>query len=161
MKMALVAGLIGLVMAGCSKDETATGGDAPDYRANALDGAVVSLASLKGKPVLLDFWATWCGPCKVSLPVIDRFHRDYAAKGLVVMAVSTDDAPAQIRQFLKANQLSLPAYTDAFGLAATRLDVSGLPTTILVNREGKIVYRETGVSEESLALLEAEVKKVL
>lgn len=116
-----------------------------------INGASVNLASLKGKVILLDFWATWCGPCKIEIPGFIELHEKYKAKGLAVVGVSVDDTVEQLKPFVAQYKMTYPvlvglgqdAMQEAYG------PMWGLPTTFLISRDGKICKKHMGlVSKE-------------
>jgi thiol-disulfide isomerase/thioredoxin/outer membrane lipoprotein-sorting protein len=122
---------------------------APDFALRDLDNREVRLSELRGKVVLLDFWATWCGPCRAAFPMMESLHRSFQEKGLVVLGI--DDEPPQIaRAFLRQNGYLAPSLVDANQDAATKYRVGGIPTTVLIDREGKVVYYGLGISNEQL-----------
>jgi cytochrome c biogenesis protein CcmG/thiol:disulfide interchange protein DsbE len=118
------------------------GAPAPAFSLTLLDGkGRVSLASLRGKTVVLNFWASWCGPCKREAPALERLWQDYRARGVVVLGVDTGpDAKSDGRRFVAAHELTYPVVFDPNALvAANRYAVSGLPVTYVLDREGRIV----------------------
>lgn len=110
--------------------------------------ANVALSELKGKAVVIDFWATWCGPCRAEAPIINRLAERYKDKGVVVLGVNTDDA-AKAKQFARDRNLSFPIGFDGSDAAQRAYNVTGLPTLVVVSKTGKIVAIRTGVTSES------------
>ena len=133
---------------------------APDFRLEALGGGTVSLGGLRGKVVLVNFWATWCGPCKVEMPWLVDFQRRYARQGLVVVGISLDDgAPERVREFTKARNVNyVVALKDAM-VGKAYGGVRYLPQTFFVGRDGVIVGRSYGIIDR--ATLESEVKRAM
>ena len=127
----------------------------------SLDGAPLSLSAYRGRVVLLDFWATWCAPCKVSLPFYAALDRDLRAKGLTVIAVNTDEDDAPVRRFLRETPLSCTVARDPRGQVADDMGVSMIPTTLLLDREGKVRLRKQGFTPGDEPALRAEVEKLL
>jgi len=129
--------------------ESMVGKLAPDFALRDLDGHEVRLSALRGKSVLLDFWATWCKPCQNALPVIEMLHRGLRENGLAVLTV--DDEPPEISgSFLKRFGYTIPTLTDPNKETANLYHVFGIPTLILIDREGKIVFYEVEFSSEKL-----------
>ncbi len=142
--------LVFALLLGCTRsDERTTGvsGDAPDFKLQDLNGKTVQLSDFKGKPVLLEFWATWCQPCRDSIPGMEKLHRDYAGKGLVLLAVSVDGAVEELRAFQKERGMT---YTVLMGTedVASRYGVRSIPLTIMLDKSGKIQRRWLGAGNE-------------
>ena len=145
--------LLGLALvAGCRPPASAPPpgelGAAPDFSLTALDGTTVTLSSLRGRVVLLDFWASWCPPCRAGLPHIEAIHRDYAARGLAVYGINNED-PALARAFVQANRFTFPTLSDPDSAVMGAYGVEGLPTTVLIDREGVVRYRFVGLTPEA------------
>jgi thiol-disulfide isomerase/thioredoxin len=121
---------------------------APELSVLTLDGRPVKLSQWKGKTVLLEFWATWCGPCRAGMPGLEAMHRELAAKGLEVIAIS-NESPEQQQSFLAANSYTFQAWQDLDKSAETVFEVDALPTQILISAEGKILYYRRGIGDEA------------
>jgi thiol-disulfide isomerase/thioredoxin len=144
------------------------GRDAPDFAlalvANASplgDGEpTLRLHDLRGRAVLLDFWATWCEPCRMQAPIVDQLARRWRDRGVVVVGVDTD-APGEgdPRSFALARGLSYPIVHDRVGVASRAYEVEELPTLVVVSRTGKIVAVRTGVTDD--AELERLIREAL
>ena len=130
--------------------ESLTGKPAPDFTLRDLDGREVRLSSLRGKPVLLDFWATWCGYCREALPGIEMLHRNL--KGKIAVFGIDNEAPELARDYLKKFGYSLPTLVDSKDQAVNAYHLEGWPTTVVIDGEGKVVYYESGSSPEKLAM---------
>jgi sugar lactone lactonase YvrE/outer membrane lipoprotein-sorting protein len=125
-----------------------TGTIGPGFEAKDLDGVAYSRDSLRGKPVLLDFWASWCGPCQQSMPEILRIHREFTPRGLVLLSVNVGEDRKMIDAFLKPRQVPYPVILGSdFGLDRT-FQISAYPTFILIGRDGKIAGQQVGYNEE-------------
>jgi len=121
-------------------------GPAPEIRVTTLDGRSFGPEELRGRVVLVNFWATWCIPCRVEMPALQRLHERYAAEGLVVLGLSTDsEGRALVERYLEENGFTFPvAMADpetrrAFG------EFRAIPTTFLIDRDGTIRHRVTGI----------------
>jgi thiol-disulfide isomerase/thioredoxin len=128
------------------------GRPAPDADLLDLDGKGIRLSSLKGKVVLIDFWATWCGPCRIGLPKTQELHNKFAGNGLAVLAVSTEEAE-RIRAFMKENSFILPSYRDPDHKAHTAYGITSIPTLVVIDRGGNLVSYMVGLQSESAVLL--------
>lgn len=106
-------------------------------------GGNFSLKSLEGKVVFLNFWATWCGPCRVEMPAMERLYRSLKDRGLEMLAVNVQESEKDVSAFMQQNRLSFPALLDS-GSAAQRYGITAFPTTYIIDREGLIVTRVIG-----------------
>ncbi len=118
---------------------------APPFTVRTLDGKVVRMADLRGRPVVIDFWATWCVPCRASLPLLDTLQSRYRGRGLYVIGLSVDDDGAQhVRRFAGRLGLRIPlAMADEMMLDSYG-PIRVIPTTFFIDRRGAIVRRVTG-----------------
>lgn len=118
---------------------------APEISVVSLDNQQLTLASLKGKVVLLNFWATWCPPCRAEIPSMMKLNAAMAGKPFQMVCVSVDEGgkPA-IQEFFKNSGQSLPAYTDASGQAAKTYGITGVPESFLIDKNGIIVKKVIG-----------------
>jgi cytochrome c-type biogenesis protein len=132
---------------------------APEVELKTLDGAAYRLADARGRVVLLNFWATWCVPCRSEIPTLNAMNSELGPRGLTVVGVTTDDTPELVREFQK--DIVKQDYTVVFGerAAATKFAVGVLPTTFIIDREGRIRHQIIG--EKSRAEFEAKVKPLL
>jgi peroxiredoxin len=128
------------------------GKSAPQFVRTALDGQRIDLASLRGKVVLLNFWATWCGPCQVEMPVFAEWQRQYGARGLQVVGVSMDDDVEPVRRLVARLRLSYPVAMGDEKLGAQYGGVLGLPLTYLIGRDGRIHARFQGETDPTKIL---------
>ena len=130
---------------GSSDTLDVAGKPAPDFTLESLEGKNVQLSSYKGQAVLLNFWATWCGPCKIEMPWFVELQKEYGPQGLQIVGVAMDDASKdEITKFVKEMGVN---YTILLGKEAVGQDYGGvnvLPTTFFIDRDGKIVAREFG-----------------
>ena len=120
------------------------GKPAPDFTLKSLDGTDVSLSSLKGKIVILDFWATWCGPCRQGLPVLMEVAKARANDNVVLWAVDLDESKSKVQDFLKKKGWNLPVLLDAKGKVSQKYGVGGIPHTVIIGPDGVIHSVEIG-----------------
>ena len=110
---------------------------APDFRLRDMNGRMVSLSDFRGKVVLLNFWATWCGPCRVEMPAMEELYRQYPRKDFEILAVSTDAQGAAVtRPFQQENNLTFPILHDADFRVGLSYGARTLPMTFMVDRNG-------------------------
>jgi cytochrome c biogenesis protein CcmG/thiol:disulfide interchange protein DsbE len=126
-----------------------------------VDGRDLKLASLKGKVVLLDFWATWCGPCKIEIPWFIEFQKKYGPAGLHVVGVSIDDTQARLKPYVAQMKMN---YTVLQGLDHDDIQdaygpMFGIPVTVVISRDGKVCAKHVGLSSKDA--FEAEIKSLL
>ena len=134
----------------------------PAYAATNLDGSPFALANHRNKVVLLNVWATWCGPCRYEIPELEALHHKYAARGFEVVGASVDDTDAQVvRDFAAEQKMTYPIVLDPKGDIATILDASVLPTTVLIDRSGRIVWKKIGAIMPNDTELTGAIEKAL
>ncbi|HEY81646.1 MAG TPA: TlpA family protein disulfide reductase [Caldilineae bacterium] len=134
------------------------GHPAPDFTLQTVDGAPLALADLRGKAVVLNFWATWCPPCRGEMPELQAAHETYAPGGLVVLGVNQAEARAVVQAYLDELGLTFPVVLDAQYEVAERYSVNSLPTTFFIDREG--VIRDMVVGQMNAALLSERIKTI-
>lgn len=116
--------------------------------ANGDPGARMQLSNLKGHPVVLDFWASWCGPCNIQAPILDRVARRYEGRGLIVLGVNVDDEPEAAKAFALKKGLSYPIVVDPTKQASRLFEVDKLPSLVVIDKEGHVAAYLTGVVDE-------------
>jgi thiol-disulfide isomerase/thioredoxin len=132
-----------------------------DFTMKDIEGKDVSLQSFKGKVILLDFWATWCGPCKVEIPHFIEFQQKYGSKGFQVVGVSVDDPVDKLAPYAKEMGMNYPvlqglghdAVQDAYG------PILGIPVSVMISRDGKICATHTGLTGKDV--FEKEIEALL
>jgi peroxiredoxin/outer membrane lipoprotein-sorting protein len=132
------------------------GKPAPPFTLKGVKGSTVSLASYKGRVVLLDFWATWCRPCRIEMPRVEALYKEFKARGLVVFGVNVAEDLATVKGFLAQNPYTMPILLDLKREASQRYQADAIPTLVVIGKDGKISsyfhgVREEGVLREALA----------
>lgn len=111
---------------------------APDFNLERLEGGTVSMNELKGSPVFLNFWASWCAPCREEMPDVEQIHRIYEKKGLKVFAVNSKEETAAVQKFLEGNGINVPVLLDQKGEVSALYKIFGLPMSYFIHRDGKV-----------------------
>lgn len=132
---------------------------APDFSLIDLNGRQLSLADYRGKVVLLDFWATWCGPCRIEIPGFVELQERYRAQGLAVIGISMDDGPEPVREFYREYKMNYPVAMGDEKVSELFGGIFGLPTTFLIGRDGRLYSKRTGATDVSV--FEEEIKELL
>jgi thiol-disulfide isomerase/thioredoxin len=148
------------------------GKPAPDFVLEDLSGRAVALSSFKGKPLLINFWATWCGPCKIETPWLVELQNEYASKGFEVVGISTEGEDLQpgdkeglarqkvaIARFVKEEHMQYPVLVNGDSLATAYGGLDAMPTSVYVDRNGKVVAMQLGISSKED--MQADVEKAL
>jgi peroxiredoxin/outer membrane lipoprotein-sorting protein len=137
------------------------GKPAPDFSLKGLDDTTTKLSEQKGSVVVVDFWATWCGPCMASLPHLDKLYKDQSANGLKAFAVDLQEDKATVKPVVARQGWSIPVLLDSDGAVAGIYKAEAIPETVVIGKDGKIkqVFVGGGHEEEISTLVEAELKK--
>ena len=142
---ALVAVVLVFGLTACSGGEPPAGTRppskrpaAPDFSLKDLKGNVVSLAQFRGKVVFLDFWATWCPPCRMSMPAVQKFHREYADRGLVVLGLSVDEDTSGVAEFVARMGVTYPILLVGDSGVDAHYGVSAVPSFLLIDKKGRV-----------------------
>ena len=131
----------------------------PEFSLKDLNGAAVDSANYKGKVVLVDFWATWCVPCREEIPHFVEWQKQYGEQGLQVVGLSMDDTMSPVRTYVAEHAMQYPvAMADDKTIAAFG-GVLGLPVNVLIGRDGKVITKHAGVTD--IAALQKEVEQAL
>jgi peroxiredoxin len=117
---------------------------APDFTLKSLDGPNLRLAELRGQVVLINFWASWCGPCRQEMPILDRLHKRYADTGFAVLGVNVEGDEKPARELLSKTAVSFPVLIDENQLVSEMYDLQAMPSTVVVDRDGMVRYVHRG-----------------
>lgn len=152
----------GLIWGGCFSDSeppvAVTGKLAPDFQLRSRDGQSVSLSDFRGKPVLINFWTTWCPPCRAEMPYLQEIYDDWSGRGLVVLTVNVGESPSKVREFMQAYNLSLPMLLDTEGATVQKYTISAIPITFFIDKDGIIQAKIIGAFPSKEAIEKTLVK---
>lgn len=136
------------------------GATAPDFKLTTLDGKTVELSQLRGKPVFIDFWATWCGPCRRALPHTQKLFEKYGKEAHILTINLKEDAKT-VRKFLEQNQYTFPVLMDTEGTVSAAYGVRGIPHFVLIDAKGKVQFVQVGYGPGIERRFEAELQKAI
>ena len=137
------------------------GAAAPAFALPRADGATLDSSSLRGRVVLVDFWASWCAPCRKSFPALDALGKRYAAQGLTVVGINVDTERAEADRFLAAVPVSFAIVFDPDGTMPTAFGVKAMPSSYVVGRDGKLRLANLGFRAKDEEKLEAAIQAAL
>ncbi len=132
---------------------------APDFSLTDLRGKKLDLASYRGKVILLNFWATWCGPCRTEIPLFIELQNKYRNRGLQLVGISLDDDERPVRDYYRQLKMNYPVAVGDANLAERYGGILGLPVSLVIGCDGRIYSRHTGKADVSL--IEQEVARLL
>jgi cytochrome c biogenesis protein CcmG/thiol:disulfide interchange protein DsbE len=161
----LVAGAIFYIIrhhdvpSGGNATTAAVHGMAPEFTAANIDGQQLDLSAYRGKVVLLDFWATWCVPCRDEIPQFVNFQKKYGDQGLQVVGISMDDGPGPVREFYQKFKMNYPVAMGTAKIGEMYGGVMGLPINFLIDREGRIYSKHIGATD--MSVYEKEISTLL
>lgn len=153
-----------LLLAGCHSSsrpgaKTESGATAPDFSVTDINGHKLTLADYKGKVVLLNFWATWCGPCEKEIPAFVELQNQYGPQGLQVVGISMDDGAKPVLAFYQRMQMNYPVALGDSKLAQLYGGVYGLPVNFLIGRDGRVAAQYKGATP--ISVLEQAIRAQL
>lgn len=160
---ALVLGLAGTAGLAASQANAnpAPGQPAPDFALRALDGPTLRLRELRGQVVLLNFWATWCAPCREEMPQLTRLHTKYRAAGLTVVGVNVDDDSRNTADVARKLGVNFPVLLDSEKQVSKLYALASMPSTVLIDRDGQVRHVHKGYREGFAELYEQQIRSLL
>lgn len=135
---------LGLALAGGLFALTATADSAPDFTLPSSAGDNVRLAELRGQVVMLNFWASWCGPCRKEMPLLDEMSKRYSAAGFVLYGVNVEEDNTDAKKLIKELGVTFPILYDTESKASSLYNVDAMPTTVVIDKKGQIRYVNRG-----------------
>ncbi|WP_202424419.1 TlpA family protein disulfide reductase [Duganella levis] len=152
--------MLAALLAASSAQALDKGAPAPQFDLPGLDGAV-KLAKLQGKVVYVDFWASWCGPCRQSFPWMNDMQAKYGGKGLQIVGVNVDAKSDDARQFLTATPARFAIAFDPQGATPRSYGIKGMPSSVLIGPDGKVLLEHSGFRDADRAELESKIQSAL
>ena len=138
--------LLACSLSGCGFSGSDVGQPAPNFSLESLDGGQISLASLRGKVVLVDFWATWCGPCHMQADILKPLYGEYRDRGVEFLAVDVEETREEVQDFVSENPFPYPVLLDVAGEANGAFGIVALPTLVILDDQGRVLFRSTGLT---------------
>jgi len=165
LKVITIATLVlGLLVTGCASEsepsEARVGGVAPDFQLDTLDGQTITLSDLRGKPVLINFWASWCGPCVSEMPYLQEIYKEWSGRGIELLAINIGEDSSTVKGFMQKHNLSLPVLLDTQKAVARRYNIAGIPTTFFLDKDGIIQEKIIGAFPNKEAI-EKRLDKII
>ncbi|MET0266518.1 MAG: TlpA disulfide reductase family protein [Duganella sp.] len=137
------------------------GAAAPQFTLPGAEGGEVKLASLQGKVVYVDFWASWCGPCRQSFPWMNEMQAKYGARGFQIVGVNVDANSADAQKFLAGTPAKFTVAYDPKGATPRQYGIKGMPSSVLIGADGKVLAEHSGFRDSDRAALEAQIVAAL
>ncbi len=134
---------------------------APDFTLKTVEGRNLRLQEQRGQVVMVNFWATWCGPCKQEMPHLNRLYGRYQASGFTLLGVNVDDDPRQAMAFAARMGLKFPVLLDADKAVIKRYDMGSMPATVLIDRDGRVRFLHRGYREGMEAAYEQQIRELV
>jgi thiol-disulfide isomerase/thioredoxin len=151
---------IGL-LASCSSSRHHEVLSAPNFELKDLSGNAVRLETYLGHPVLLDFWATWCGPCRMSIPMVQNFYIHHKDEGMIVLGLNIDDDPSGVYSFVKQFKMTYPVLLAANSSVPGDYEVEGIPHFVFIDPQGHVERVYQGFSPDMVGAWEEDLKAAL
>ncbi len=155
-----LAGFLAFAMAGGAQASSLKG-PAPNFTLKALSGKNMKLSEMAGNVVLINFWASWCGPCREEMPLLNELHNKYEPLGFTVLGVNVEEDPKNARGFLKNFPVDFPVVLDNKNTVSRQYNVIAMPTTVVVDRDGNVRYLHKGYKAGDEAKYRKIVKKLV
>jgi peroxiredoxin len=150
-----------LAAAGAARAKAAPNAPAPDFTLRQIDGPNLRLGEQRGRVVMVNFWATWCGPCRIELPHLDKLHAKYRSSGFLLLGVNIDDDPNAAKALALKMSLKFPVLFDSEKKVVAAYDLNAMPATVVIDRDGKVRHLHRGYKDGVEQLYEQQVRALL
>ncbi|VAX12472.1 Thiol:disulfide oxidoreductase related to ResA [hydrothermal vent metagenome] len=134
---------------------------APNFTLKSRAGKNIKLSELRGQVVMINFWASWCGPCRKEMPLLEKLYKKYKSLGFVILGVNVDDKPKQAESLLKQIDISFPILFDSDKKISAKYKVTAMPSSFFIDRDGKLRSEHKGYLPEYELLYKNEIKKLI
>lgn len=163
MRIQHLFGALALTLLALGASAKELSGPAPSFTLQTLDGKTVSLSDYRGRVVMINFWASWCGPCRQEMPLLEEIYRDYHKAGFTLLGVNLDEDARDARGFLDGEnlELSFPVLLDPRGKVAEKYENQAMPSSYFVDKSGELVYLHQGYRKGEEADYRKVIKKLL
>jgi peroxiredoxin len=158
-RRAIVA--LGCLMGAAAFAAPAVGSLAPDFTLHSVGGPNLRLGEQRGQVVLVNFWASWCGPCREEMPQLNRLYDKYRGAGLVMLGVNVDEDPAKAAAVAAQLGVRFPVLLDSDKQVSGRYELSAMPSTVLIDRNGKVRFLHKGFREGYAQLYEQQIRDLI
>ena len=158
---AVLAGAVLLALPFAARGAAAPRATAPDFTLRQVEGPNLRLAEQRGNVVLVNFWATWCGPCRVEMPHLNRLYAKYRGAGFVLLGVNIDDDPAAAKALAAKVGLKFPVLLDTDKKVVGAYDLNAMPATVLIDRDGRVRYLHRGYKDGYENTYDQQIRELL
>ena len=161
----VILGFSAIMLCDCTRPPSESGTTAqigraaPDFKLSDLSGQEISLTQFRGKIVLLDFWATWCGPCRMTMPLLENLQKEYSGV-MVQLAVNLEEPKDLVQDYVKSQGIRAQVLLDEQGSVAQAYGAEAIPRQVLIDKKGVVQYIQTGFSPAMSSQLRAEIEKL-
>lgn len=155
LKLLVIILSLAVLLAGCGGQNSLLGKPAPDFQLAELNGQAVSLGDLQGSPVLLNFWASWCGYCLEEMPYLQQIYKKWQVMGLVLLAINIGESSSEVEAFMQSQGLSLPVLLDSEGKVATQYGIEAIPATFFIDSGGIVQEVKVGAFQSAAEIEES------
>lgn len=159
--LCLIFMALSIALLGCKKGGPGLSVSGNDFTLKNVDGSTFNSADLRGKVVLLEFWATWCPPCKMAIPEVQALAEKIKGKNIVIVTVSVDDSYDTVKAFVNDNAIAYTVLHDTNGDVSKKYNIRSVPTTVILDKLGNVVSTHLGYMPDYSSLMLEELQKLL